>query len=229
MWTCQNCENQNEDNYKFCWSCGQPAQSGTVKNKAMDTAFSFNRQSADEPEKNIPQVKAFEKENESPTEAEKAEKPQSPEKFEESEPEIIIIEPTEPTTESRTEPKTSDSNESKTIHIKVPEPELFETFLPESERRNVSTDAETDWETVIFRTAVRLVGLYFIFLVLTSIPELAAGFYALLLGQNPEVAALSDFFSTSLFYFTLRILFYLVVGVYLIANGGILLWFFPRR
>lgn len=219
MWTCQNCENQSEENFKFCWSCGKPRSFKNEPTRGINTAISFAKQSEDEPTRNIPQVTAIEKEEKQQNEPAKV--------FEEKEPEITIIEPIKPEPEKKEEKKEEKPKEPEKTHVKIPQPELFATFLPESERGNLSNDTESDWETIIFTTAVRLVGLYFIFLVLTAIPDFVSAVYLFLFGQNPEITSLSDFFATALFYLTAKILFYLIVGIYLISSGRILIRFLP--
>lgn len=233
MWTCQNCENQSEENFKFCWSCGKPRGFESERARSINTAISFAKQSADEPKRNIPQVTAIEREENPRGEAAK--------KADEQEPEITIIEPIKSEPERKTQPnaekkeqkdekKPKEPKEPEKIHVKIPQPELFSTFLPENERGGgrILTDSETDWETIIFTTAVRLVGLYFIFLVITAIPDFVSAVYTFFFNQNVLIETISDFFATAMFFLTVKILFYLIVGIYLISSGRILLWFLPR-
>src|SRR5688572_12730994 len=105
MWTCQNCENQSEENFKFCWSCGKPRGFENEPARSINTAISFAKQTDDEPKRNIPQVTAIEMEERPRGEGQK--------KAAEQEPEITIIEPIRPEPEKNTEQKTQKEAEKK--------------------------------------------------------------------------------------------------------------------
>ena len=76
---------------------------------------------------------------------------------------------------------------------------------------------------------MRLVGLYFIFQVIIALPDFVSTVYTFFFNQNFVFETISDFFATALFILTAKILFYLIVGIYLISSGRILLRFLPRR
>jgi hypothetical protein len=231
MWTCHNCENQNEENFNFCWSCGKPR---TFKNEAeheLDTDIPVSKPMDFDLESNISQVAT-------PPKVER------PKKLERKEPEMVVIKPIKHETakipvkkeeikeeilhepENIPEKKVEIANESEVIKHKIPEPELFSTFLPESERRN-ATDSEANWENVGFTIAVRVVGLYFIFLILISIPHFISLAYSFFLLENVQIKGFGDLLAIPLFILTAKLLFYLVLGIYLISSGRLLIWLLP--
>ena len=227
MWTCKNCENQNEENFKFCWSCGKPKTFEPETNEKLDTKISFSKHEAAS-EKEIPQVKSIEK---SPPVREKENIPliKPLEEFEEPEPERRKRKSVKVKSEIKLEAEKQISKEEEKPRVNVRQQELFSTFLPESERGKVFTDSETDWESILFTTAVRIVGLYFIFLVLISIPTLVSSVYLFISAPNAELASFTDIFANALFILIAKMLFYLILGVYLISSGRLILWFLPRK
>lgn len=237
MWTCNNCENQNEENFKFCWSCGKPQT--FVVDEELDTDIPVSKPMEYELENNVsPIIETKQTENA---------KTEIPKTVDRKKPAMVVIQPikhespkipvkkieikeekpNEP--EIKPETKMETAEETKKQKTTTREPELFSTFLSESERGKVFTESETDWEIIIFTTVVRLIGLYFIFLVLTSIPTLVSAIYIFVSAPNMEIAGLSDLFANALFILVAKILFYLILGIYLIASGRLILWFLPRK
>lgn len=102
------------------------------------------------------------------------------------------------------------------------EPELFATVLPYSTK--ISND-DTDWELKVFRIAVRLVGLFLVSYVLLALPDLIVSIYSAV--KNTQ--NFSDALTSDLIIPTAKILFYFIVGIYLIASGRILLGLLPDR
>lgn len=235
MWNCNNCGNQNEENFNFCWSCGKPRSSVDSAKQKPNTDIPVSKPMEFKEKVNIPPK----------IETKQPETPKAPER---KKPEMVVIQPIKHETpkvpaknveikeETPKQPEiiaekkaveiVKEKKESKT---KTREPELFSTFLPESERGKVFTEAETDWETILFTTAVRIVGLYFIFLVLTSIPALVSEVYSFINAPNAEITSLSELFANPLFVLLAKVLFYLILGIYLIASGRIIIWFLPRK
>lgn len=91
------------------------------------------------------------------------------------------------------------------------EPELFATVLPYSAK---PLSDETDWETKVFRVAVRLVGLFLLYQVLVALPDLIALVYSAVKNS----AELSGALTADLMIPIAKLLFYFVVGIYLISS-----------
>ena len=88
------------------------------------------------------------------------------------------------------------------------------------------SDDDISLEGKIFTIAVRLVGLFLLYQVLVGIPDLAVRIYSALSGETGDGAA--NLFTPAFVIPTAKLLFYLIVGIYLIASGRILLWLLPR-
>lgn len=180
MWICQNCGTENEENFKFCWSCGQTK----VKNapvKEFEPKKEFAKQA--EPEKQfVKETKPFE--------------------------EIKLAEPVKP-------PKP------------VQEPELFSTVVPYSAKSSSNLTDEFDWQREVFAIAVRLVGLFLLYQVLVAVPDLVTLIYTTASGANDT--GNSEFLTSRFLVPVAKLLFYFIVGVYLIASGRILIWLLPRH
>lgn len=95
-----------------------------------------------------------------------------------------------------------------------------------AERKASVSDSDVSLERKIFTIAVRLVGLFLLFQVLIGIPDLAVMVYSALSGETTDSAAV--LFAAAFAIPALKLLFYLIVGIYLIASGRILLWMLPR-
>ena len=119
-----------------------------------------------------------------------------------------------------------------------PEPEEFrkidndEDVLPMlahfsgTEHQAAQSDDEISLERRIFTIAVRLVGLFLLYQVLIGIPDLAVMIYSILSSDKSDAA--ENLFTSAFIIPTIKLLFYLIVGIYLIASGRILLWLLPR-
>lgn len=190
MWICRNCETENEDNFKFCWSCGQTQEKSKpveIKQEILEIPKRI------EPKKEpVREVRIVEEE--------RIEEIKEPE-----EPKPVEI----PRVEKRRVPQN--------------EPELFATVLPYSARNSSSDD--TDWEIKIFRIAVRLVGLFLFSYVLIALPDLVVSIYS----ATKNTQNFSDALTSDSIIPTAKILFYFIVGIYLIASGRILIRLLPDR
>jgi hypothetical protein len=120
-----------------------------------------------------------------------------------------------------------------------PEPEEFrkiadddEDVLPMlahfsgTEHTPSQSDNEISLERKIFTIAVRLVGLFLLYQVLIGIPDLAVMIYSILSSDKSDAA--ENLFTSAFIIPTIKLLFYLIVGIYLIASGRVLLWLLPR-
>ncbi len=232
MWTCHNCENQNEENFNFCWSCGKPRTFKSEVELELNTDIPVSKPMDLELENNISQV------------VETKPIDNRPKKIERKEPEMVVIKPirhepakipvkkeevkeeTLPEPENIPEKKVEIVKEPEEIKTKIPEPELFSTFLPESQRKN-ATDTEANWENIGFTIAVRVLGLYFIFLILISIPHFISLAYSFFILENVQIKGFGDLLAIPLFILTAKLLFYLVLGIYLISSGRLVIWLLP--
>ncbi|MEO6588291.1 MAG: hypothetical protein ABIP06_03090 [Pyrinomonadaceae bacterium] len=192
MWICRNCKTENEDNFRFCWSCGQTSE----KSKPAET------QNVIEDMLKKPE---FKKETIREIKSVEEIKPKSEHKPIE---EIKLAEVTN--VEKRNPPKT--------------EAELFSTVLPSS-KKSFASDDETNWEIKIFRIAVRLAGLFLVYQFIVALPDLMILINWEAKHDNEFSDALVKEFVTPV----AKNLFYLIVGIYLIASGRILLWLLPRQ
>lgn len=180
MWICPKCQNENEDNFKFCWSCGLTRQEIRAK----------------------PESKS----------------PVTP-------PEIKSSKPSE------SSERESVKRASEPVNHRPAEDD--EDVLPMFSRvsgvehESTADDEDVSLERKIFIIAVRLVGLFFLYQVLVALPDLAVVIYTALSNAPPDAAA--DLLTGSFVIPAAKLLFYLVVGIYLIASGRILLWLLPGR
>lgn len=176
MWICRNCGTENEDNFKFCWSCGQTRE----KSKPVE----INNEVLEIPKK--------------------------PEPVKEPVREVRKIEEIKPADEikppeiTKAEPRKTPQNE----------PELFASVLPYSARNSGSND-EPDWEIKVFRIAVRLVGLFLLYQVIVALPDLIALIHS---SVKNSISGFSDALTSDLIIAFAKILFYFIVGVYLVAD-----------
>lgn len=88
------------------------------------------------------------------------------------------------------------------------------------------TDDDTSLERKVFTIALRLIGLFFLYLALIALPDLIV-LVSTALRENRE--DISEMFTSNLIYPLARTLFHFIVGIYLIASGRILLWLLPGR
>lgn len=182
MWMCLKCQNENEENFKFCWSCGLTR-----------------------PEiKNEPEIKTS-------------------------------VEPPRIETPKPIEPIRSEiiKNNPEPKEHRVIEPddeEVLPMFARVSgvEHNAVEKDDDLSLERKIFTIAVRLVGLFLLYQVLIAIPDLALMVYSALSSETADNKA-AELFTGAFLIPLARLLFYLIVGIYLIASGRILLWLLPGR
>lgn len=179
MWICPKCQNENEENFRFCWGCG--ATRSEIKNE--------------------PEIRTA-----APPPKTETSKPPEPIKRQ--------------SIENRSEPKANRNIEND------------EDVLPMlarvsgTERKTSVSDTDVSLERKIFTIAVRLVGLFLFYHVLVGIPDLAVMIYSALSDETTDGAAI--LFTAAFVIPAAKLLFYLIVGVYLIASGRILLWLLPR-
>jgi hypothetical protein len=222
MWICNNCGNQNEDNFKFCWSCGKPKSVKKIEKVEIDRNIPLSKPTEYDPERNDLQVSESK-----PKEIPKIDNPPT---IKNKEPEAVKFNPViTKKTEKRVDKTSEKPKKPQQVKSKVPEPELFSTFLPENEKLKVSDEYESNWENIIFTSAVRLTGLYFIFLVLLSIPDFIALLYSFISTETIRIKGFGDVLAIPLFILSAKLLFYLFLGIYLISSGRILLWLMPRK
>lgn len=192
MWICRDCGTENEDNFKFCWSCGQTREKiPTVEtSKIIEDA------------------------------------PPKPELKKENVREIKPSEDSKPKIESKSFEKIKPIETTKVERQKTQknEIELFSTVLPYSKKSFVSNN-EVDWEIKVFRIAVRLAGLFFVYQFIIALPD----FIILINSAVKNSAEISDAFTNDVLISIARYLFYFFVGIYLIASGRILMWLLPNR
>ncbi|MEZ5426090.1 MAG: hypothetical protein R2747_07495 [Pyrinomonadaceae bacterium] len=112
--------------------------------------------------------------------------------------------------------------------ITAREPELFSTFIPEANRTSAQTGNGDDRQKDFFIIGVRLLGLAFIFLFLTGLPELATLIYSTFFKAPAETAGLLETFKNVLLFPLAKMLFYLILGVYFIAGGKLLIRLLPN-
>ena len=186
MWTCHNCLNENEENFRFCWSCG------------------LTRPEIEAP----PEVKI-------PIDAPKIDPPKPPEHFE---PPPLKREITRNEPEVKPKPRIADEPDILPMLARVSGIEHSETL----------NDDDLSLERKIFTIAVRLLGLFLIYHVLVSIPDLAVVIYSALFSETADSAA-ANLFTGAFLIPAAKLLFYLIAGIYLIASGRILLWLLPGR
>jgi hypothetical protein len=179
MWICPKCQNENEENFRFCWGCGLTRLETKV-----------------EPEINIP------------VESPRIETPEPPEPVK---PEIVKNNP-----EPKDYRKIDDDEDVLPMLARV------------SGTAHKTSESGEDilLERKIFTIAVRLVGLFLLYQVLVSIPDLAVMVYSALSSESADGVA--NLFTSTFVIPLVKLLFYLIVGIYLIASGRILLWLLPR-
>ena len=186
MWTCLNCGTENEENFKFCWSCGHTReQSKSVEVKEEIKPIPKQPEPKNEPVRQIKKVEEIKK----------------------------PVEEIKPAEITKVEKRKSPPNE----------PELFATVLPYSAKSSAYANSETDWEIRVFRIAVRLVGLFLLYQVFVALPDLLAVIYS----SVKTSAEFSDALTGNLIFPIGKLLFYFIVGIYLIASGRILLCLLP--
>lgn len=150
-----------------------------------------------------------------PVEAPKPEMPKPPEPSEPPPPvkrEIIRNEP-----EINPKPRITD------------EPDILPMLARVSgiEHSRTESDNDVSLERKIFTIAVRLLGLFLIYQFLIAVPDLAVMIYSALFSETAEGAA--NLFAGAFVIPAAKALFYLIVGIYLIASGRIFLWLLPGR
>lgn len=183
MWTCGNCGTENEEKFKFCWSCGHTR----TQTKPVE-------------------IKQEIKEIPKPSEPKRA-PVREIRKIEE----VKKVEEIKPAEVTKVEPRRNPQNE----------PELFATVLPYSAK---TSNDETDWEIKVFRIALRLSGLFLLYQVFIAIPDLA-----FMIRMVKSAQETSDALTNDLIIGSVKIAFYFIVGIYLIASGRILIWLLPNR
>lgn len=179
MWICRNCGTENEEKFKFCWSCGRTrAESKPVEIKPEIKEIPKPPEPKKEPLREVRKVEEVKKTEE-----------------------IKPANEIKPVETPRVEKRISSHNE----------PELFASVLPYSAK--ISSD-ETDWETKIFRVAVRLVGLFLLYQVLVALPDLVALIYSSVKNNAEFYGAMTG----DLVFPTAKILFFFIVGIYLTST-----------
>jgi hypothetical protein len=185
MWICRHCKNESEENFKFCWSCGQSREKAELRPEPVPLAAANPK---------------------------RAEKP------------VAVTAPPQTTVDERVETSRTQIPARKQLPVKKSETAEEEEVLPMlarvagvEKRARLSGD-DLSLEEKVFRIAVRLVGLFFIYQVLAALPDLAV----LVTSALRSDRAFSDALTADLIVPAGRILFYLIVGIYLIASGRIL-------
>lgn len=232
MWICKNCQNQNEENFKFCWSCGESKVASRKTVRGNTTELTFPKKEKTE-KKEIPKVKKIKVE--SKKEEKGVEKKREPvdvkiktKEVPEFESEISEVTTQKPPEKPKKEKSKSKKPETKTTSESY-EPEIFSSFSPESSKSATTAvkEVKTNWQLEVFTIAVRLLGLYFLYLFIAAIPEIVSFVYASInAGIEPDqffLLYLLTIVSSLLKYF-----FYLLVGIYLISSGKILLRLLPE-
>jgi hypothetical protein len=181
MWICPKCGNENDENFRFCWSCGLTR----------------------------PEIKA-EPEVKIPVKAPKIETPKPPEPPKR---EIVqnIPEPRKPL-------KLDDEDDVLPMFARV----------SGVEHKISQRDEDVSLERKIFTIAVRLLGLFLLYQFLIGFPDLAVMIYSALFSDTADNSA-AILFTSAFVIPAAKLLFYLIVGIYLIASGRILLWLLPGR
>jgi hypothetical protein len=220
MWICNNCQNQNEENFKFCWSCGIPRSENrkNIREITRETPLQKEIKSA-KPE--IPKVERLE------TEVKKVEK-KVLENAEISPKETSVIKNEDEilTRDKAQKPIEKENTIQNKSNIK--EPEIFSTF---STKHKISEDADNNnvnWQKEIFTIAVRLIGLYFLFQVIFVLPDFLIFVYKFISNGSDFDGNISTYLLTS-FPVWFKYLFYFILSIYLISSGRILLWLLPDK
>lgn len=192
MWICINCGTENENNFKFCWSCGRTReQSNPVEVRQVTKEIPTKTEPKKAP---IREIRSFE--------------------------EIKPVEETKPVKEI----ETVETTKAEKRNSARSETEIFSSVLPYA-AKSFSDANESDWEIKVFRTAVRLVGLFLLYQVFASVPDFIILLYTSVKSSTEFSGALTNVLIIPL----AKILLYLIVGIYLIASGRILLWLLPRN
>jgi hypothetical protein len=142
MWLCRNCETKNEDNFKFCWGCGQSRAKAEISPEPPPMKT--------EPVKKIP---------EPPKPVEKI--PEVKEKSPIDDNEDISPVITKITSKSRVQ-KVDDDEDILPMFSRVSGVEKNEPL----------TDNDTSLEKKVFTIALRLIGLFFLYRFFAALPEL---------------------------------------------------------
>ena len=144
MWICQNCGTENEDNFRFCWSCGENRAKAEIPVKSPPTAKPKPIEKIPEPPKPVektPEVK---------------EKP--PVDGNDGSPAITRINP-RPKAQMQ---KVDDDEDILPMLARVAGVEKDKTL----------SDADTSLEKTGFIIAVRVAGLFLLYKFFIALPEL---------------------------------------------------------
>ena len=146
MWICKSCGTENEDNFKFCWSCGQNKAKAEVSPEPPPTAKPKQVEKIPEPPKPVektPEVK---------------EKP--PVEHVDESPVITRVNP-----KPKTQPQKFDDDEDVLPML---------TRVAGVEKDEPLTDKDTSLEKTGFIIAVRVAGLFLLYKFFVALPELVA-------------------------------------------------------
>lgn len=194
MWICRNCGTDNEDNFKFCWGCGQ----SRAKAEAV-------------PEPPPVKPKPVEKVPDQPKTVKSIPEPiEKPPVIKEEIPQI------QPPTVSKPKPqfqKTNDDEEVLPMLARVAGVESGYSL----------NDDDVSLERKVFTIAVRLVGLFLLYQVFVALPDLIV----LIKSSVGNTENFSDALTSQLVIPVAKVLFYFIIGIYLIAGGRILLRLLP--
>lgn len=156
MWTCRNCGTENEDNFKFCWGCGQ--------NKAQ-------AETAPEPPQPV-KPETVEKISEPPKPIEKIpEVKERPPVEDVNEPVITQVNP-QPKAQIQ---KSGDDEDILPMFSRV----------AGVEKKEAINDADTSLEKTGFTIAVRVAGLFLLYKFFIALPELI-GLVSSAMRENSE-------------------------------------------
>ena len=144
MWICQNCGTENEDNFKFCWSCGENRAKAEVSPEPPPTAKPKQVEKIPEPPKSVEKT------------SEAKEKP--PVDDDDVSPVITRVNP-RPKAQAQ---KFDDDDDVLPMLTRVAGVEKSESY----------SDDDISLERKVFTIAVRLVGLFLLYQVFIALPDM---------------------------------------------------------
>ncbi len=144
MWFCQNCGTENEDNFKFCWSCGENRAKAEVSPEPPPTAKPKTVEKIPEPPKRI-------------------EKP----------PEVKEKPPVEDVDESPVKTRVNPRPKAQAQKFDDDDDVLpMLTRVAGVEKSENFSDDDISLERKVFTIAVRLVGLFLLYQVFVALPDM---------------------------------------------------------
>lgn len=224
MWICRNCQKRNEENFKFCWSCGQARPVVTQPLSGSSTEVSFPKKTGSPPEE-IPQVQKIRAEAKTDPSVGKT-TDQKTERSGEKKKAVVKKTKQEPR-QRKSDTKDFTESEKKPAEDEPLVFSFYETESPDSPKGSATGQRAfggIDWEKMIFRIALRLTGLYLLVRVIISLPDLI-GLIATRLAESPTPGDLL----LQIGFPLARNLFYISVGFYLIISGRLLARLLPDR